>query len=146
MNYYIEISAKSGKKVTIDGRESEQVGNSFRKLSIKSDTPAKNVKSHASDILLKLKIELDINASTKDFCKDLLDWSLSTQGEDIYRSVIIKVYEEDAVIRTYEIPEMFVEDYKENYFKESENTDHGEAILKLLQKGGNIKSIKQLSE
>lgn len=148
MQYFIEITAKSGKTTTIDCAGNDKLSNAFRSISIKSDTPAKNVKDRATNILVKMKLEMMIDANTKDICRDLMEWSLSSKGEDVHRTVTLKVSNNQNIIRTYKIPNMFVEDYKELYSMETddESTDNGIFFLKLIQLAGETGNIEQLSE
>lgn len=153
MHYFIKITAKSGKEIVIDGIDNNKVRQSFKGLVIMSDTPAQNVKDRAANVLVKLQLDMIINSHTNGISKDLMDWSLSSKGEDVYRTVEVKVTDNENTLRTFSIPYMFVEDYSETYKSdtieiddESKEVDEGRFCLKLIQRAGETGSIEQLSE
>lgn len=141
MYYRIKITANNGsqKDIFIDGFSSE-LQNSITSLKIWTDTTNENVSERSADILNKVEIKILINNKTKDYCKDLMEWSLDRSGGDIYRLVHIDVAtvggtgteKKPTTIRSFDIEQMFVEDYIEEYGK-GNGTDAGEATLKLIQ-------------
>ena len=81
MQYSIKITAKSGKETSIDCIAIEALGNAFKGLNIMSDTPTQNVKDRATNILVRLQLDMLINKDTCGICKDLMEWSLSSKAK-----------------------------------------------------------------
>lgn len=145
MQYSIKITAKSGKETSIDCIAIEALGNAFKGLNIMSDTPTQNVKDRATNILVRLQLDMLINKDTCGICKDLMEWSLSSKGEDVHRTVEIKVTDNETTLRTFKIPKMFVEDYEEKFINDAD-IDEARFCLKLIQLAGETSNIEQLSE
>lgn len=140
MFYYIKVTAKSGKEIELNGKEDGGIKNFLKRVSLKIDTVEDNVQEKASNVLNKIEFELDINDKTNQICKDLMEWSLSWSGEDIYRTVQIDIADNTKVIRSIDAVEMFVEDCFEEYCKK-DGKDTGVFTIKLIQHAGN--TIKQ---
>lgn len=157
MNYYIKVTANngSGKEIEIDARP-EKVSNAsniIEGVKIWIDTTNENVCERSSDILNKVEIRIKINSDTNEACRDFMDWSLERSGGDIYRKVHIDVYANSTndninnikgLIRSFDLKEMFVEDYIEEYDKCGGNSNEamGTATLKLIQAANKSNEFK----
>lgn len=137
MFYYIKITSETGKEIEIDGRDGSYMQKFLKTISVRVDTVDENVSNRASNVLNRVELKLDIDSKTNTVCKALMDWALASSGEDVYRLVHIDVYDNTQVIRSFDIPKMFVEDYDESF-------DHEKgckANLKLIQQANNAKSF-----
>ncbi|MBR1592839.1 MAG: hypothetical protein IJ666_07505 [Ruminococcus sp.] len=149
MYYEVKISSETGKEIVFDCKSGSKLNNAFRNLSIKSDTPALNVKNRASNVLVRIHFEMEIIPQTKDKCRDLMEWSLISSGEEVYRTITVNVMDSKSVpMRSYKINEVFVEDYEEKFVigegsEDDERTDYGYFVLDLIQASGETENIKQ---
>lgn len=149
MNYYIKVTANhgSGNEFEIDATKKTD---SIEGVKIWIDTTNENVCERSSDILNKVEIRIKINSDTNEACRNFMDWSLERSGGDIYRKVHIDVYANstndniNGLIRSFDLKEMFVEDYIEEYYKGGGNgkEDLGTATLKLIQAANNSDEFK----
>ena len=137
MFYYIKITSETGKEIEIDGRDGSDMQKFLKSISIQIDTVDENVSNRASNVLNRVNLTLDIDSKTNAVCKSLMDWALASSGEDVYRLVHIDIYDSTQVIRSFDIPKMFVEDYDESFVGERDNT----ANLKLIQQANNAKDF-----
>ena len=110
------------------------------------NTLNKDTKTKSNAILAKMKIcgNLDIGKDTSinDRAIKLSEWARDLNKSTTYRNVILTVKtDETTVFRVYEIPDMFVIDYKES-FKSSEENDAYNFELTLTQSDNKLKEIK----
>lgn len=141
MNYIIKIAGTSG----IDTTKSGSMTDSVTYLQIKSDTVAEYARERNTAVLFRVELRFKINEDTKQFAKELFDWSKDT-GE-VYRKFEVEIKENKKLIRRIVIDKMFVEDYAETFSEVEQNTENKEklsgaiATLKLIQKVGHIKDV-----
>lgn len=138
--------------ITISGTEcddiqfkSEEENNTFKTLKFWIDTVEENANNRSSNIRNKVELRMEINEKTSARCRQLMDWSLLTQGEDVYRTVQIEVLNNTGVIRSFRLEEMFVDDYLEIYGEDA-NSDAGLFVLQLIQKAGKRERFRQDSK
>ena len=118
MFFYIKITSDSGKEIVIDANNGSPQGDKIENLKIWIDTVDDKAKNRASNILNRVELVLTLDTQTKEICKDLMTWSLSSSGSDVYRRVQIDIRDDSGVVRSFDLNKMFVEDYDEKYEKE----------------------------
>ena len=114
-------------------------------IKITTDTVEENTNDRSSNILYRVELKGTINWDTRETCKKFMDWSLASNKKDIYREVSISIYEDinENPIRDFKIPNMFCEDYIENFNCEKENIYFE---LKLIQKTGCLNDIENFAD
>ena len=124
----------------MDGRDGTQFENAIQSLKVWIDTVDENVNNRTSNVLNRVILSGLITEDTREVCKNLMDWALSSSGEDVYRLVHIDIYGTNEVLRSFDLQKMFVEDYYENYDKGT-GTDAGTFVLNLIQAANNSKNF-----
>lgn len=138
MFYYIKITSETGKEIVLDGRDGSDMQKYIKSVHVWVDTVEDNVSNRASNVLNRVTINLDVDSTTNAICKDLMDWALIASGEGVYRLVHIDVYDDKKqVIRSFDIQNMFVEDYQETFCSGKNCV----AELKLIQQANNAKNF-----
>lgn len=132
MFYVVKITSNSGNEIELDGRENTKFTNAIQKLKIWIDTVDENVNSRNSNVLNRVSLSGMINSGTKAACKSIMDWALVSSGDDVNRLVQIDIYDNNSIVRSFNLENMFVEDYSEDYEK-GNGKDIGIFELKLIQ-------------
>ena len=110
------------------------------------ETNDKNTKTKSNAILARMTICGNItngkDTSVNEQAIKLSEWARDLKNYTTYRNVTLTVKtDEYTILRIYEIPDMFVCDYKES-FKSSDVNDAYTFELKLTQSENKLKEIK----
>ena len=139
MFYSIKISSESCDPIQIDEDVDTGFKDALEKLSISIDTVEENVSDRAARILNRVTLVLKVNPVTKIVCDQLMEWSLTSSGEDVYRTVNIDISDSRKdIVRSYELHKMFVEDYTESF----DGKEQAIATLKLIQMANYAQEFK----
>ena len=139
MQYELKIES-SGESIEIVEK------NMITSAEIMFDTINNDTKAKSNAILARLticgKIYSGKDGDITDKMVKISNWSRDLNEETTYRNVNFTVKSDGgAELRTYEIPDMFVCDYKEIY-KSDENKDTTTFELKLTQSANKLSEIK----
>ena len=110
------------------------------------DTINNDTKTKSNAILARMTICGNItngkDTSVNEQAIKLSEWARDLKNDTTYRNVTLTVKtDEFTILRIYEIPDMFVCDYKES-FKSSDVNDAYTFELKLTQSENKLKEIK----
>lgn len=124
--------------IELDGIHSDAVNGKIKYVKFFIDTIQENVSDRSNSILNKLELKIVIDATTKQACKNFMDWALLSTGRGIKRTVDIVIQDSNNendnsndCLRSFHLAEMFVEDFKEEYAGEEKYF-----IIKLTQTQG----------
>ena len=107
------------------------------------DTINNNTQKKSNAILAKMTLCGKIATEINDSLIKISEWARDLKNETTYRKVTLTIYEDEdgQVLRIYELPDMFVCDYKEIYKSASEN-DAFTFELKLTQRENRLDIVK----
>lgn len=115
-------------------------------VSFKINTLDDNTRNRADAVRGELKISGVITPENRDITKLLAKWAIDADRKTLYRNVEIVVYDSKNctgdVLRRYQLTNMFVIDYEENFggdASDSGDSDSGTFFLFIAQKEGNEK-------
>lgn len=141
--YRIRITADKGseKEILLDGTtghsSNNEVTDKFKEIHIKVDAEVQDANSRSSKIVNSVVFKINVDKTTHTQCKDLMDWALTSKGPEVYRTVQIDVYDDQQLLRSFHLNEMFLDDYEEDY-----GENEGTFTVKLLQKPGYAPGFK----
>lgn len=118
-------------------------GTEITSAEISFDTINDDTQRKSNAILARMTICGTVDEKINANLIKIFEWSRDLKNETTYRDVTLTVYSDDGdtVLRIYELPSMFVCDYKESY-KGANNNDAFTFELKLTQRENRIKEIK----
>lgn len=134
--------------LNISGGESEAIdiakGNDILKVSFTIFQNDKGFNDRSDRLYNTVTIEGKIRSETKQATKDMLDWSKKIKGSEVYKSVEIKVYQSEEIIRDYFMKNMYCAAYTECMDEaiSEGNSTWGKFTLELRQRSGAIDTIK----
>ena len=143
MQYEITISGEQCEKIEFKADDMSQV---FQSLQFWIDTVEENANDRSTNIRNKVELKMKIDESTNRQCKQMMDWSLLSRDVDVHRKVQIDILDENgALIRSFVLEEMFVDDYMETYGEGGGPGGEKGAFftLKLIQKAGKRERFRQ---
>lgn len=121
---YYELKIESGDNV-IEIAEAHTIY--FAKVFL--DTTSENTKTKSNAMLARVIIKGDIKPSINDKLIAISEWARDLIDETTYRKVILTIkIDSRTPFRTYEIPDMFVYNYREEY---GDPIDNKTAIFEL---------------
>lgn len=143
MNYYVKITDEAGKSIAFgdDGfsKESEKQKDEISNVIVYFDTVNDDAKSKNDSMIAKINITGPIKNTSAAKLIELFNWSIDFKANSEYRTVEIRVYESQNLLRTYIFERMFVVDYKETYVSDQQGGSKFE--LHLNQEENNLKTI-----
>ena len=106
------------------------------------DTDDNNTQKKINSILPRVTIQGNIDSSINDSLVAISNWARDLKNETTYRKVTLTIKEDEsgAPLRTYEIPDMFVCDYREVYSSGGEN-ETAFFELSLIQRENKLKEF-----
>ena len=107
------------------------------------DTINNNTQKKSNAILAKMTLCGKIATEINDSLIKISEWARDLKNETTYRKVMLTIYEDEdgQVLRIYELPDMFVLNYKEIY-KGASDDDTYTFELKLTQRENRLDEIK----
>ena len=134
---YYELKIESSEE-TIEITEKNMIY--FADVSL--DTLNNDAQKKSNALLARMSIQGKIEASINDALIKISEWTRDFKEATTYRKVTltIKSDETGVILRTYEIPDMFVCDYSEVY-SAPEDEDGTFFALKLTQKENQLKNF-----
>ena len=135
---YYELKIEQGDNV-IEITEDNAID--FADVTI--DTLNNDTQKKSNALLARMTIQGKIDSSINDRLIKISEWARDLKNESTYRKVTLTVKEDPVtVLRTYEIPDMFVCDYSETYRSpKDENGDGSFFELNLTQKENKLKEF-----
>lgn len=135
--YALKIESAGGDPIEI----AEE--NMITSAEITFDTINDNTQKKSNAILAKMTLCGKIAKEINDSLIKISEWARDLKNETTYRKVTLTIYEDEdnTTLRIYELPDMFVCDYKETYKSASEN-DNYTFELKLTQRENRLKEVK----
>ena len=126
---------------TIELSTKEQNGSAeIQTVVFKMNTLDDNTRNRADAVRGEITITGPITKENKEKTKRLAKWAMDANKKTLYRNVVIVVYDGENcsgdVLRRYEVDNMFVIDYEENF---GTSADEGKYTLFMAQKEGNEK-------
>ena len=117
--------------------------NMITSAEVAFDTINNNTQKKSNAILAKMTLCGKIATEINDSLIKISEWARDLKNETTYRKVTLTIYEDEdnTTLRIYELPDMFVCDYKEIYKSASEN-DAFTFELKLTQRENRLKEVK----
>ena len=117
---YYELKIESSSE-TIEINED----NAIDYAEVVLDTHDNSTQKKSSSLLARMTIQGNITSSINDSLIKISQWARDLKKETTYRKVTLVIKEDKAgvILRTYEIPDMFVCDYSEIYHTPKEGTD-----------------------
>lgn len=135
--------------LNISGGESGAIdivkGMDILKVEFKIFQSDKGFTDRSDRLYNEIVIEGKIRKETKQATKSMLDWSKKTKEAEVYKSVEIKVYQSDELIRDYFMKNMYCSTYVERMdetLNRDGSTSFGTFRLELRQRSGSIDTIK----
>ncbi|MBD3879630.1 MAG: hypothetical protein SR1Q5_08100 [Quinella sp. 1Q5] len=114
---YYELKIESGDNV-IEIKEDSTIY--FAEVFL--DTINNNTQKKSNAMLACVTIQGNIDASINDRLINISEWARDLNDKTTYRKVTLTVKEDaTTILRTYEIPDMFVCDYREVYGNPSDD-------------------------
>lgn len=110
ISYVLEITPTKGEVLRFGKEKNSDVTN----VNFKIEAVGDNLKRHSDSLVVTLHIEGKFISSTQKETLDLLKWAKQTKKEEVYRKVVVEIYQDEELYRQYNIPEMFVTNYEEN--------------------------------
>ncbi len=134
---YYELKIESSEE-TIEINEPNMIN--FADISL--DTLNDDAQKKSNAILARMSVKGKIEASINDALIKISEWTRDLKEATTYRKVTLTVKSDNSgvILRTYEIPDMFVCDYREVYGA-PENEDGTYFVLKLTQKENQLKNF-----
>lgn len=133
---YYELKVEAGDNV-IEIKEENTIY--FADVSI--DTINDDTQKKSNAILARMTLQGKIDPSINDALMKISEWARDLKNETTYRKVTLTIKDaEDSILRTYEIPDMFVCDYSEVY-GDPDNENGTFFSLKLTQKENQLKNF-----
>lgn len=134
---YYELKIESSEE-TIEINEPNMIN--FADISL--DTLNDDAQKKSNAILARMSVKGKIEASINDALIKISEWTRDLKEATTYRKVTLTVKSDETgvILRTYEIPNMFVCDYREVYGA-PENEDGTYFVLKLTQKENQLKNF-----
>lgn len=134
---YYELKIESSEE-TIELTELNMIN--FADISL--DTMNDDAQKKSNAILARMTVKGKIEASINDALIKISEWTRDLKEATTYRKVTLTVKSDNSgvILRTYEIPDMFVCDYSEVYGA-PENEDGTYFVLKLTQKENQLKNF-----
>ena len=147
LGYRLTITDNNGSEIFLssmlvdrdDKRPDDIINASYKLNTIDNDALSRSNEARAEITISGIISELN----TKETCK-LASWAKETNSDLIYRKVKLVIYantdENAKMLRSYEIEQMFVLDYKETFCNSSEDNKEGSSgqfELYVVQKKGN---------
>ncbi len=137
-NFQVVIEKEGVAPIEIGKDHDEKI----RKVIVRLDTLQDDSLDKSGSMLSKIEIRGDINDEINEKLLSIFDWAKDFNKKTTYRKVTIKIIEEELLLRTYEIDNVFVVDYFEEYVNEAGDDKGGNFILKLSQKENELKTAK----
>ena len=137
--YELKVESSEG-EIVIDAEKM------ITSAEVMFDTINNDTKTKSNAILARMTICGNItngkDTSINEQAIKLSEWARDLKNDTTYRNVTLTVKtDESSILRIYEIPDMFVCDYKES-FKSSDTNDAYTFELKLTQSENKLKEIK----
>jgi len=106
------------------------------------DTLNNDTQKKSNAMLARVTIQGNIEPSINESLIKISEWARDLKNETTYRKVILTMKDDEAgsMLRTYEIPDMFVCDYREVYSSPKEDTTSF-FELNLTQKENQLKNF-----
>lgn len=108
----------------------------IKDIKISSDTRDQDFYERATSIIVKIEVTIRIESATKEACQKLMDWALTVEGDNVYKTVNISVRNENEDIRTLSFPNMYCHDYSENYSLNDKGNSTDYLTLCMIQQRG----------
>ena len=130
MNYTLKIEWDDGEQsIEIGASKEEQAV--ITDAEVMLDTIDDTTRNKSKAMLAKINVKGQIIGKKipklKDSLRDIFLWATDFSVDTTYRKVTLTVKEDEAtVLRTYEIENMFVRDYKETYRNSDEKGGQGD--------------------
>ena len=133
---FYELKVEAGDNV-IEIKEDNTIN--FADVSI--DTINDDTQKKSNAVLARMTLQGKIEPSINDALMKISEWARDLKNESTYRKVTLTIKDgADSILRTYEIPDMFVCDYSEVY-GDPDNEDGTFFSLKLTQKENKLDSF-----
>lgn len=151
MNYILKIEWDDGEQsIEIGASKDEQAV--ITDAEVMLDTIDNTTRNKSKAVLAKINVKGQIIGKgqgitkLKDSLRDIFLWATDFSVDTTYRKVTLTVKEDEAnVLRTYEIENMFVRDYRETYRNSVEEGGQGDKggmfELNLTQRENNLTTI-----
>lgn len=140
VNYELKIESS---EETIEINENEII----KSAVVIFDTVNENAQKKTNSIVVRVNITGQINSTVNEALIKIMNWTRDLKNDTTYRNVTLTVHDDEggSILRIYELPAMFVCDFKEN-FGDTSSDDSGTFELKLIQKENQLKEIKAYSK
>ena len=117
--------------------------NMITSAEVTFDTINTNTQKKSNAILAKMTVCGKIAKEINDSLIKISEWARDLQDDTTYRKVTLTIFEDNKgkVLRIYEVPDMFVLNYKESY-KGASDDDTYTFELKLTQRENRLDEIK----
>ena len=134
---YYELKIESSEE-TIEIKEE----NTIYYAAVILDTINEDTQQKANAILAKMTVRGKIEPTINDSLIKISEWARDLKKDTTYRKVTLTIKEDEvgSILRTYEIPLMFVCDYREIYGEPKEDKPNV-FELKLTQKENYLKDF-----
>ena len=136
--YQVSITNSEGSIEFSSSEEgSENSAVTITEVNFRMNTIDDNVQNHSDAVRAEFEIKGKINDKNKSNTLKLLKWSIDNDQKTLFRDVEVVVYVSEnatgAILRRYQVKQMFVIDYEES------NGDKAEGLFRLFiaQKKGN---------
>lgn len=140
MNYEICIESETG-KISIKDKTI------IKKIDFKIFLGDKSAHDRSGHLLNTLIVQGVLTDKSQKETKEILEWSKKTDKANVYKTVSIKVYNQEELLRDYYLKDMFCAGYQE-VFNEPDESDGqsggksmGMFILEMKQREGSINTI-----
>lgn len=92
-----------------------------------------------------LVVEGTLTDKSQKETKEIFDWSMKTDKDSVYKTVEIKVFNQEELLRDYYLKDMYCSSYEEHFNEKADpakNESIGTFVLRMKQRKGSIKTIK----
>lgn len=137
MRYEICIESETG-KISI---KDETI---IKKIDFKIFQNDKSANDRSDQLFHTLIVQGTLTDTSQKESKEILEWSKKTDKANVYKTVSIKVYNQEELLRDYYLKDMFCTSYQEVFNELDESTDSdsiGMFILEMKQRKGSINTI-----
>lgn len=137
MRYELCIEGDSGKINITDP-------DVIRKIDIKISQNDKFANDRSDQLFGDLFIKGLLNDKSQQETKEIFEWSMKTDKASVYRTVSIRVYNQEELLRDYYLKNMYCTSYQEvfddsNSEQGAQSDSIGSFILEMRQRKGLIK-------
>ncbi len=110
-SFTVKITSKNGEVIELGKKEKNDC---IKNVVFNLEAVGESLKRRSDALVVTLKITGTFDKDFKDETLAVLKWAKQTKNDEVYREVNVQIYQDEEKYRMYNIPEMFVLNYKED--------------------------------